>query len=582
MRVVWLAILSAALLSACGGPQTRPGETFDRIGQEMKQAADSKPRTPAADAVGKAMMPPLQVEEPVMAAKPEPRFDLAVNNAPAAQVFMALVSGTRYSMLFPPELSGNVTLNLKGVTVREALDAIRDIYGYEYKIQGNRITIQPNTLQARIFQINYLASRRQGTSDMRITSSSPSIVNPGGSTGGTAGTTMSTPVVPAGATPGAGGLPMSSADSSRVRTSSDNDFWRDLQTALTTIIGTGEGRSIILNAMSGVVLVKAMPSELRSVESYLKATQLMVERQVMLEAKILDVRLNESFQTGINWAKFSGNDQRWAGGILSPGTTLTGTRSALIGPGTGTQVGALPGKGGTLDALAQGKGFFGLAFQSGDFAALLSFLETQGDVQVLSSPRIAALNNQKAVLKVGADDYFVTNISTSTTASGTGTVTTPTVTLQPFFSGISLDVTPQIDDEGNIILHVHPAVTVVEERSKDVRMGDLGTFTLPLASSSINETDSIVRVQDGHIVAIGGLMNQKQTNDRNGLPGISREPVVGNLFGQRSSVSEKRELVILMKATVIQTESSWRQDTAEAQERIQALDPRKASWPQPR
>ncbi|MBS1190727.1 MAG: type and secretion system protein:Secretin, N-terminal:Secretin/TonB, short N-terminal [Rhodocyclaceae bacterium] len=585
MRNAWIAILGAILLAACGGPQTRPGETFDRIGQELKEAAESKPRVAASDAVGKAMMPPLQLEPPAPAPKPvpEPRFDLAVNNAPASQVFMALVSGTRYSMLFPPELSGTVTINLKSVTVREALEAIREIYGYEYKFQGSRIVIQPNTLQSRIYQINYLVGRRQGTSDMRITSSSPTVANPSGSTGGTTG--AATPAMPAGATPGApGSLPMGGSDSSRVRTSSDNDFWRDLQKALETIVGTGDGRNVILNAMSGVVLVKAMPAELRAVEGYLKATQLMVERQVMLEAKILDVQLNESFQTGINWAKFSGHDQRWAGGVVAPGTTL-GATGALVGSaagiGTGTGVAALPGKAGALMTQALGKGFFGLAFQSGDFAAMLSFLETQGDVQVLSSPRIAALNNQKAVLKVGEDNYFVTNISTSTTASGTSTITTPTVTLQPFFSGIALDVTPQIDDDGNITLHVHPVVTVVEEKSKAVDLGTLGTFTLPLASSSINESDSIVRVQDGHIVAIGGLMSQRQSNDRNGLPGISRAPVVGAVFGQKSAVANKRELVILIKATVIQDGSSWREDLAEAQERLQALDPRKAPWRQP-
>ncbi len=164
------------------------------------------------------------------------------------------------------------------------------------------------------------------------------------------------------------------------------------------------------------------------------------------------------------------------------------------------------------------------------------------------------------------------------TTSGTGTVTTPTITLQPFFSGIALDVTPQIDDDGNIILHIHPAVTVVEERSKQVNLGTLGSFTLPLASSSINETDSIVRVQDGHIVAIGGLMSQEQSNSRDGLPGVSRVPGLGLLFGQKGSAQRKRELVILIKSTVIQNENSWRQDVAETQERIQALDPRKTEW----
>ena len=591
MRIVWIALIGLAL-TACNLQPPRRGDAFDKIDQELKAAAESKPRAPAEDAVGRAMMPPLPVAE-APAVKPEPRFNLAVNNAPAGQVFMALVAGTRYSMLFPPELSGNLTLNLKDVTVREALDAIREIYGYEYKIAGNRITIQTNSFQSRIYQINYLASRRPGMTDMRVTSSSPSVVNPNGSSGGSTGganTTSTNQTAQAatatGATPTAGGLSVSNTDASRVRTSSDNDFWHDLRTALTTIVGGGEGSSVIVSPMSGVVLVKARPQELRAVETYLKATQLMVERQVMLEAKIVEVSLNDSFQTGINWAKFGGNNQRFTAGILAPGTTLSGGTAPITGTaatsGTaGSGVAVTPGTAGAIAATALGQGFFGLAFQSKDFAALVSFLETQGDIQVLSNPRIATLNNQKAVLKVGSDDYFVTNISTSTTTSGTGTVTTPTITLQPFFSGIALDVTPQIDDEGNIILHIHPAVTVVEERSKQVDLGTLGSFTLPLASSTINETDSIVRVQDAHIVAIGGLMSQEQSASRNGLPGASRVPGLGTLFGQKGAANRKRELVILIKSTVIQNENSWRQDLVETRERVQDLDPRKIEWATP-
>jgi MSHA biogenesis protein MshL len=319
-----------------------------------------------------------------------------------------------------------------------------------------------------------------------------------------------------------------------------------------------------------------MPGELRSVEEYLKATQLVVERQVMLEAKILEVALNDSFQTGINWSKFGGVANRFALGVMAPSAAInaTGTLTgSAAGIGGGTSVGAQPGFDGAVTTSASGRGFFGLAFQSKDFAALLSFLEGQGSVQVLSSPRIATTNNQKAVLKVGTDDYFVTGISTNTTTSASGNVVTPNITLQPFFSGIALDVTPQIDDAGNILLHVHPSVSIVEEKTKNVDLGDLGTFTLPLASSSISETDSIVRVQDGSIVAIGGLMSQEQRNDRVGLPGISGIPGVGLLFGQKAGSNRKRELVILMRSTVISDDNGWREGLSESQSRLQALDP---------
>jgi len=571
MSKILIVGLSALMLTACSNQQARRGDAFDRAERELGAAAASQAHRPQGDVIGQAMVPPLQLDQPT-AAKPEPRFNLAVNNAPVTQVLNALVSGTPYSMLFPPELAGTVSLNLKNTTVREALETLREVYGYDYRIQGNRIYVHPNTVQTRIFKINYLANRRQGMSEMRVTGSSP---------------TGSTPPTTSGSSTGAGGLPAGgstgsqgqrSNDSARVQTTSDYDFWKDLGSALNSIVGTQEGRNVIVNSGSGVVLVKASPAELRSVDEYLRATQLVVERQVMLEAKIIEVSLNDSYQTGINWSKFGGLlGGKVAIGTLAPGATLSGSATlggSATGVAAGTIVSSNPGTNGSLTSSGAGRGFFGLSFQSQNFAALLSFLEGQGDVQVLSSPRIATTNNQKAVLKVGTDDFFVTGISTNTTTSASGNVVTPNITLQPFFSGIALDVTPQIDDEGNIILHVHPSVSVVEEKTKNVNLGDLGTFTLPLASSSINETDSIVRVQDGSIVAIGGLMSQEQNTSRYGLPGISGVPGIGALFGQKSISNKKRELVILMRSTVIKGENSWRDASVEAQERMQGLDPR--------
>lgn len=573
MSKIWIVALSGLLLSACSNQYAKRGDAFDRIDQELAAASASKAKPAASDVVGQAMVPPLQLEQPV-APKAEPRFNLAVNNAPAAQVLTALVSGTPYSMIFPPDLSGTVSLNLKNITVREALDTLRDVYGYDYRIQGNRIHVQPNTIQTRIFKINYLANRRQGSSDMRVTGSSPTSSGPTTSGSAATGQAVNNPAGGSGSNQG-----QRANDSARVQTTSDFDFWKDLASALKTIIGDADGRNVIVNPASGVVLIKALPNDLRSVEEYLKATQLVVERQVMLEAKIIEVSLNDSFQTGINWSKFGGLTNHFGLGITAPGATL-GVTGNLIGNSAGitsstgsTTTTFAPNAAGTLNT-SGGQGFFGIAFQSNNFAALLSFLEGQGDVQVLSSPRIATTNNQKAVLKVGTDDYFVTGISTNTTTSASGNVVTPNITLQPFFSGIALDVTPQIDESGNIILHVHPSVSVVEEKTKNVNLGDLGTFTLPLASSSINETDSIVRVQDGSIVAIGGLMSQEQSTSRTGLPGISGVPGLGLLFGQKSGANRKRELVILMRSTIIHGDESWREVAADSQNRLQGLDPR--------
>ena len=573
LRAAGICCTAAALLAGCASKSsTPPGAVLGTIDEAMLKA--STERKAAAQPLDKALMPALQPESAAAEpARKESRFDLSVVNAPAGQVFMALVTGTPYSMLLAPDLAGNVTLNLKNVNVLEALDTIRELYGYEYRLQGSRVFIEPNTVKTRVFQINYLASRRQGSSDLRVTGSSIA------SSGSTATSSTSTPTPTAGAS-SAGGRP---SDTSRVSMTTDSDFWGDLQRALAAIVGSAEGRSVVINPSSGVLVVRALPGELRNVEKYLKATQLVAERQVMLEAKIIDVTLSEGYQAGVNWSAFkSGPNSHTATGVLAPGTSLapstsaTGATTTTIGGATSPTLSALPGIAGSVVSAALGQGFIGLAFQTSNFSTLLSFLETQGNVSVLSSPRIATLNNQKAVLKVGTDELFVTNVTTSTTTTTTGSVATPSLTLQPYFSGISLDVTPQIDDEGNIILHVHPAVSTVAEKEKIIDLGTLGVYKLPLATSSINETDSIVRVQDSNIVAIGGLMRQEQTADRSGLPGASGFP----LFGQRGNSLRKRELVILIKPTIIHDDKNWMQDLKETQGRVQGLRTEFAPAPQ--
>ncbi|MCK9381242.1 MAG: secretin N-terminal domain-containing protein [Sulfuritalea sp.] len=562
IHLSWILPIVAAL-AGCAAPPRAGGEVLGEINDVLLKSTTDRKVT-FATVTDTSLMPPLAPQAASDAAAAEPRFDLSVVNAPATQVFMALVSGTRYSMLLPPDVSGSLTVNLKDVTVMEALDTIRELYGYEYRVQGKRIFIEPNTIKTRVFQINYLSSRRQGSSDLRVTGNS---MTTGGGAPGTA--SAATPTTGQGVPTGAG-TPTAArgSDTSRVSMTTDSDFWGDLSRALASIVGTVEGRSVVVNPSSGVVLVRALPNELRNVEKYLKATQLIAERQVMLEAKIIDVTLSNDFQSGVNWGAFTGGpNSRFGMGVTQAGAQIgAGNASQIIGTASSPTLSVTPGQLGSIAASALGKGFIGLAFQTSNFAALLSFLETQGSVSVLSSPRIATLNNQKAVLKVGTDELFVTNVTSATTTTAAGSVSSPSVTLQPYFSGISLDVTPQIDEDGNIILHVHPAVSTVAEKEKIIDLGSLGIYKLPLAASSINETDSIVRVQDGNIVAIGGLMRQEQAGDRSQLPGATG--VIANVLGQRSSSLRKRELVILLKPTLIDSDRDWTQDLRDTQERV--------------
>jgi MSHA biogenesis protein MshL len=563
-----MCLLAAAGLAGCAQSSAPKRPQLDAAKSELDRAIAAAPAPAKPQAVDQALLPPLVVEMPRVDGKPvETRFDLAVNNALATEVFMAIVSGTRYSMAVHPSIRERISVNLKDVTVLEALDTIREMYGYEYKMQGNRILIQPVSLQTRIFQVNYLTGMRKGRSEIRV--SSGAISDSAGQTQAgavTAGTSPTTTV--------------KALESSRIETQSDGNFWADIITSVRTIIGADGGRSVIVNAQSGLVLVRAMPAELRQVDEFLRAMQGVVARQVMLEAKIIEVRLNDSFATGINWAAFySNSNARFAGGVISPGTRLSpeGALATFTARGPDGQIlpnsdiSSLPAAPGDLISNVGVPGtVFGLALQTRNFAALLGFLETQGDLQVLSSPRIATLNNQKAVLKVGTDEFFVTNITTNqTTTTGGAIQNSPSITVQPFFSGIALDVTPQIDEDNQIILHIHPSVSQVIDKTKNIDLGESGTFRLPLASSDIRETDTIVRVTDGNIVAIGGLMGETTERNKSGLPWAGDIPVIGHAFKNTNRRNVKTELVILLKPTIIQNDDAWKQDLRDTRQRLE-------------
>jgi len=587
MKNTFLVLLCAAIVVGCADrPRKPPAQVDARIADELRRAAEERKPAPDDGRVQDALLPPLRMELPRAASSPiDPKFDLAVNNAPAAQVFMAIVSGTRYSMLVPAEVAGSITVNLKDVTVLEALDALRELYGYEYKLEGTRIYIQPLILRTRVFQVNYLVGQRLGRSDIRVTSGSVGdTAAASGAAGvpGVAGTTgLPAPGAPPGQLPAAGAV----SDSSRIQTTVRSDFWEDLRQTLTQIIGNQAGRNVVVNPQASLVVVRAMPAELREVENYLRAIRMSVERQVMLEAKIVEVTLSDQNQAGVNWALFShnlGNDARGAVGMINPNTTLgtTGTLSSgslatSIAGGVGSMV---SGNTGTLISGVPGGALLGLAIQTKNIAAVVQFLESQGAVQVLSSPRMATLNNQKAILKVGTDEFFITNIAGGSATVGTttgGTTSFPTLTLRPFFSGVALDVTPQIDEDGSIILHMHPSVSNVSQDDKNVNLGAIfgGQVTLPLARSSISETDSVVRVQDGNVVAVGGLMKLDINDNRSGLPGLRDAPGVGGLFGNDRRTMVKKELVILIKPTVLTGDRESAAELRETRDRILGAGP---------
>jgi MSHA biogenesis protein MshL len=559
--VLAVIVLGAGLVGGCQSwPSSWGPEVKKHIEDSLEDArtgGQEAAARPVPEEVREALLPPLQVQVPRGRPAPaEERFDLVVDNAPVRQVFMGLVEGTDLGMVIHPDVDGVVTLNLKNVTVDEALAAIRDVYGFEYRRQGNRYLILSPGLQTRIFRVNYLNLNRSGKSETRVSSSELSQTVEGSSSGGASGatrrqTTMKVPTI-------------------QVQTTSQADFWVELRQALTELVGTDQGRRVVVNPQAGLVVVKAPPGELRMVEEYLGATEDVLARQVILEAKILEVELNDGFQSGVNWSRLyadrgGSDDVDFRLGQVGGGTSINDGTSEIAGNAGNLDPSMLSPITGTVSSAFGG--VFTLAIEATNFAAFVELLKTQGDVHVLSSPRVSTVNNQKAVIKVGAEKFFITGVTSSGTTAE-GATTAPTVELTPLFSGIALDVTPQIDQEHQITLHIHPSVSEVSQRNESFVIGS-EDFNLPLAFGSIQVSDSIVRARSGQVIVIGGLMKEGSTDENAAVPLLGDVPVMGNLFKHKKVTRIKKELVILVKPTVIESGDHWSAAIQESQDRVQ-------------
>ncbi len=557
------AILPAVLIcGACAAPSRGPvslGDIDQALMPGPERPASAKaaaaPSVPAE--IAAALLPPLSLGiDPGIASRGEPRFDVAARNTSAREFFMGLVEGTSYNMVVHPEVAGEISLALKNATVPEVMEVVRNVYGYEFRRSESGYQVLPAGLQSRIFQVNYLNLTRRGVSQTRV--SSGQVTESGDKNSSSTGRETR-------------GGTQQAVSGSRIDTESTADFWPGLETALRALVGSEGGRRVVVQPQANVVVVRAFPEELREVEGYLAALQGNLQRQVILEAKIVEVELSDGFQTGINWAllarmgegKTAVFGQTGGGTIFSRGTSEIAGNAGVLNP-----LNLLPVEGTATSAFG---GVFSAALNIKDFTAFIEMLETQGQVQVLSSPRIATINNQKAVIKVGSDEFFVTDISTDT-VTGTAATTSTDVTLTPFFSGIALDVTPQIDHDGRVTLHIHPTVSEVTDQTKIISTGgDREDLRLPLAFSTIRETDSIINAESGQVVVIGGLMETRTVNREAGVPVLGRLPFLGHLFRHTQSSTRKSELVILLRPVVVQGGAAWNAELEQSRQRVERM-----------
>ena len=479
-----------------------------------------------------------------------PLFGVDVDGAPANVFFEGLVEGTPYNVLVRPDVTGRVTMSLKHVTLQQVLESVREMYGFDYRHTGAGYLILPAAVQTRIFHISYLDLQRYGVSNTRISSGQ---VTQGDYNSQYGNTTSSPTQTPATTTVGnANDKTTIDTSGTSVITRDDSDFWGSLEANLRDMVGNGPGRRVIVDRQSGIIVVRALPEQLQEVSEYLRTTEATVTRQVLLEAKIVEVDLDHAYQAGIDWVKVL---QLGASHyFIGQGTPPNGFGTAAALTPTNSPVTIAPGD--PINGFATNTlgGAFTLAANFTDFNAFIQLLSTEGNTHVLSSPRVSTLDNQKAIIKAGTDQFYVTGIQ-SNTVTGTATSQSNNVILTPFFSGVALDVTPQVGADGEVLLHIHPIVSVVTNQTVTLQVQGTADV-LPLAQSSVRESDSIVRARSGQVIVIGGLMQETVNKQQYKTPLLGDIPGVGRLFRSEQDQKSKVELVILLRAQVVNG-SDW-------------------------
>ncbi|MCZ8529984.1 pilus (MSHA type) biogenesis protein MshL [Alteromonas sp. PRIM-21] len=485
-------------------------------------------------------------------------FAVSANNVDVRPFFDALVEDTPYSVAVHPAVSGQISLTLKDVALDDVITIISRMYPLDVFLEGKVIQVMPSQLKTESIPVNFLMIKRFGVSNVSVIAGgvSEQDQNNGGNNGGINGNNNISGNALGGQSGlggqgGLGGNNIQQLNGSNIQTTSENDFWSDLKEALKVLVSPTEGRQVVVSPQAGLVTVRALPSEIAVVKDFLNQSQESLQRQVVLEARIIEVTLNDGYQQGVRW-------DRIASGLTGSlnfgfsGGALASNFAANTAAGIDPAINAVNAIGNTISTDIGGVST--LRISRGDFDGVINMLQTQGDVQMLSNPRVTVTNNQKAVIKVGQDEYFVTDVSTSEDQSTTSTENENDIELTPFFSGIALDVTPQIDRSGSVILHVHPSVTETAEQTKVIQVGDQ-QILLPLAQSNIRESDTVIRARDGEIVVIGGLMETVTSEQESKTPLLGDIPIIGNAFKNKAKTQSKRELVILIRPSVVQPDT---------------------------
>jgi len=416
------------------------------------------------------------------------------------ELLLLLVHDTNLSVVLDPDVDGTFSGDLKNVTRQQAFGLVLEPHGFVASFEDTIVRVRREQVQTRLFNINYVATRRSGTRGTGLSG-----MYGQGAYGYGAGGAMAGGVAAAGYGGGYGGIGGSQAS---VSGTDSGDVFEELQAGIETLLSDA-GR-LNIDRKAGLIQVTDYPSRLDKIAVYIEAYETRALRQVRIVAKILEVELREDFAAGIDWSLV----------LKDAGNAVTLTQR-LAPTGTGA---------------------FTIGMSINDFKGLISAFAGQGRVNVMASPWVMAMNNEPAVMRVGTQDvYFVT---TSQVDASSGQILQTVVTPQTINEGVTLSVTPQITADGVINMSIMPSIT---ERTGTAtsRLGD----QVPIVS--VRETDTLVRVHEGETIVIAGLMQDRTTADTSKVPILGDVPLVGGLFRREERSKRKTDLVILLTPTVM-------------------------------
>jgi general secretion pathway protein D len=521
MTRIGAALAAALLVSACTVAPPQPREDSPgHLGSTPPPAVQAAIPEP----VRRRPFVPLPVPAPA-----QETFSVVVSEVPVRELLFALARDANINVDVHPAITGNVTLNAIDQGLYQILDRITRQLAVRYENRDNTLVIMPDSAFLRAYRVDYVNVTRTSTGKIGASSSIEA----------------------------SGEARFTNTSSSNIDTVSNNEFWETLRASLDEIVRplTGEGdpgqQRVILNREGGIVLVRATSVQHELVQEYLDRVMASAMRQVLIEATIVEVQLNDRYQAGIDWQIFTRQ-----GGLLGAGLTL------------GTDVGSAftAGASGAITGLILNASDAPTGSPKRDVEVSIRLLNEFGDTQVLSSPKVMTLNNQPATLKV-VDNEVYFDITTEIVAGNALTGTEATVSLdtdvRTVSVGLVMNVTPQISDSDNVTLNVRPTITRIRNFVSDpavpVALQQAGGAAGDLAIENLipviqtRESESVMRVGSGQLAILGGLMQDTRSKDDESVPGASEVPVFGELFNFREREQIKTELVVFLRPTVIRT-----------------------------